>query len=488
MLKLCGGLNFVDVRDVAIAVVNSINNGDAGERYLLGACNQTMNEFIKKTCCLLDQRTPILKVSKKVTWLLSKFLSPLEKTGILSPMMEPVSIEMGSVFWYFDSSKASKKIGFTPRDPEITIIDTLIDLMEKDLGSNWYPLLQKGIQSKLICEDLIPSKSNNGDIYLITGATGCIGMRLIHRLIKEGKKIRALVLKNDPKIKELPLEVDVVIGDVCDMKSVCKALDGVSTVFHLAAIVGDWGKDSVYNKVNVFGTYNVLSQAAALGVHCLLSSSIVVYGDQLNNISCPESTSYGRSLGPYSRTKIEQEKIAWLLHNNSGLALTVIRPSNIYGPGSQPWVIDTLKQIKSRFPSYVGSGKGNAGLCHVDNVVELFYIASLKKDKSVGEVFNCCDELDITWKMYFNDLARIGKAPKPWSIPSVIAKLIAFVLEPSYKLFMFSNRPAITFEVLNLVDTDTKVPMDKAKEELGYSKCIDYKKGLESIREFHEVI
>ncbi|SAL40816.1 NmrA family protein [Caballeronia sordidicola] len=72
---------------------------------------------------------------------------------------------------------------------------------------------------------------------LVTGATGAIGSQIVHRLVDEGASVRAVV--RSPEKASLPAGVDVRKGDMTDIASMRAALDGVSTLFLLNAVVAD---------------------------------------------------------------------------------------------------------------------------------------------------------------------------------------------------------------------------------------------------------
>lgn len=72
---------------------------------------------------------------------------------------------------------------------------------------------------------------------LVTGATGAIGSQIVHRLVDEGASVRAVV--RSPEKASLPAGVDVRKGDMTDIASMRAALEGVSTLFLLNAVVAD---------------------------------------------------------------------------------------------------------------------------------------------------------------------------------------------------------------------------------------------------------
>lgn len=72
---------------------------------------------------------------------------------------------------------------------------------------------------------------------LVTGATGTVGRQVVHQLVARGADVRALV--RDPAKAELPDGVALARGEMLDVDSVRAALDGVSTLFLLNAVVPD---------------------------------------------------------------------------------------------------------------------------------------------------------------------------------------------------------------------------------------------------------
>jgi len=129
-----GGVNFVDARDAATAFLNALTRGRHAERYLLGAVNWTVQEFFGRLERLSGVRAPMFSVPKKVAIAGSNFISSLYKTFERRAPFEASEVEMGEYFWYFDSSKAEEELGFTARDPQETLQDTISYLRENFLG------------------------------------------------------------------------------------------------------------------------------------------------------------------------------------------------------------------------------------------------------------------------------------------------------------------------------------------------------------------
>ncbi len=129
-----GGLNFVDARDAANTFVHALDKGKHGERYLLGAVNWTFAEFFGRLERLTGVSAPMFKVPKSVAVFGTNFIDSIYKNFNKTMPFEASEVEMGEYFWYFDSGKAEQELGFTTRDPQETLQDTIKYLRENFLG------------------------------------------------------------------------------------------------------------------------------------------------------------------------------------------------------------------------------------------------------------------------------------------------------------------------------------------------------------------
>lgn len=121
-----GGFSMVDVRDVAAAFLAAMKRGRPGEAYLLGAKNMTVAEYFARVEKLSGVAAPRLRVPAPLaTALASAATSALGAFGAWDPSLDPVVVEMSQHFWYLDASKATRELGFQPRDPDVTLRDTI---------------------------------------------------------------------------------------------------------------------------------------------------------------------------------------------------------------------------------------------------------------------------------------------------------------------------------------------------------------------------
>lgn len=175
---------------------------------------------------------------------------------------------------------------------------------------------------------------------LVTGADGFIGSHLVEQLVSAGFDVRALVQYNsfsswgwldDSDMRD---DIEVVMGDVRDPGQMRKIVEGVETVYHLAALIAipySYQAPSSYVDTNVRGTLNVM-QAAMEGdvARVIQTSTSEVYGTARYVPIDEEHPLQAQS--PYSASKIAADAIAFSYHSSFGLPVTIARPFNTYGP------------------------------------------------------------------------------------------------------------------------------------------------------------
>jgi dihydroflavonol-4-reductase len=120
-----GGLNFVDVRDVAEVLPAAMERGRAGERYLLGGHNMSFADFFGRLERLTKIAGPRLRGSGKWTVLAAQAQAALYRKLGRTPPVEPEAVDMARHYWYFSSTRAQQELGFSVREAAETLHDTV---------------------------------------------------------------------------------------------------------------------------------------------------------------------------------------------------------------------------------------------------------------------------------------------------------------------------------------------------------------------------
>lgn len=172
---------------------------------------------------------------------------------------------------------------------------------------------------------------------LVTGGFGFLGSWIVRALVDEGVAVRVLARPGEPRdnLEGVAL-AGVIEGDVRDVDDATRAVMGVDTVFHAAAIYSDWAPDpTLMYDVNLRGTYNMLEASRRAGVaRVIYTASVVSLGRPVPGRLADEATPYEAwSIDfPYSRSKYHSRELAeyfaaW------GLDVRVVCPAVVLGPG-----------------------------------------------------------------------------------------------------------------------------------------------------------
>lgn len=253
---------------------------------------------------------------------------------------------------------------------------------------------------------------------LVTGAAGFVGAALCNRLRADGHTVVATDLRTEPPLRPL---------DVTDRRAV-RGLIGQTApdvVVHAAAIVDDRGPRAQFERVNVGGTRHIIEACASQGVGRLVHiSSIAALG--VSPGRCDQATPLAMTTGsPYFDTKAASEWLVRRAHGQGKVSGVIVRPGDVWGLGSIPWVERPLALIRARQPVLVGGGNGRVNHCWIDNLIDGITLAVAHAD-APGGCFTFHDEQDTRVKTYLTRLARAAGIQSPLrGIPTHVATGIA---------------------------------------------------------------
>jgi nucleoside-diphosphate-sugar epimerase len=321
-------------------------------------------------------------------------------------------------------------------------------------------------------------------LCLITGASGFIGGRLAERMACDGAAVRCLVRASSDTSALERIDVEIVVGDLTDAGSLARAVDGCSHVVHCGALVSDWATKNEIKKINVDGTRLLLEAAATARVRRLVHLSTTdVYGYP-GGRAIDESYRAGRFRNWYAQTKLEAEAEVHRAERDCALETVVLRPATVYGPGSVEVVGEIARAIRSRNMLLIGRGRAIAGLCYVNNLIDVVVLA-LSSETAAGQAFNVTDELDVTWRQFTDDLAAgLSSPPVRWSMPYPLALAIGCSLEHGYRLARRASgltAPALlSRQAVHVLGTDQDFSNRNARETLHWEPRVGYRDGLDA--------
>ncbi len=232
---------------------------------------------------------------------------------------------------------------------------------------------------------------NKNKIQLVTGGAGFIGSHLVDQLLDAGFRVRvfdSFVVGRRENLAhhEKHPELEIIEGDIGNADQVMAAMQGVDTVFHLAAradIVPSIELPEVYFSANVDGTFNVMQAARACGVSKVMyASSSSCYG-LADQVPTPE-TAPAQPQYPYALTKYLGEQIVFHWGQVYKIPTLAICIFNAYGPrartkGTYGAVFGVfLAQLAAGKPvTIVGDGTQTRDFIYVTDVARAFVQGAL---------------------------------------------------------------------------------------------------------------
>lgn len=304
---------------------------------------------------------------------------------------------------------------------------------------------------------------------LITGSTGYIGSKLTTQLAGKDNIVH-LLCRTNPELPEFQKSnIRIFIGDINDAESLKPALENVDQVYHLAAYARLWAKDpSVFHTLNVKGTENVLSAAKAAGVSKVVYTStagvIGPSGDKPMSEKDPRITGF---FNLYESTKSEAEHVA-IDFANRGLAVCILNPSRIYGPGydtgSNPITKIIELYMKGKWKIIPGNGEDIGSYPFIDDVVD-GHIRAMERGRS-GERY-IFGGVNVT----FNDLISTiqkysGMEKKLRHVPFFALNALSYLM--LWNAEITGKYPMITPDWVAKYKYHWALDSSKAINELGY--------------------
>lgn len=238
---------------------------------------------------------------------------------------------------------------------------------------------------------------------LVTGGAGFIGSNLCEELVKKGNYVVCLDNFSTGRIENIQGLLDnnrfkLIEGDIRNLDTCLKAVNGVDVVFHEAAlgsIPRSIDDPITTNAVNISGFLNMLVAARNAKIdRFIFAASSSAYGDN-ETIPKVEDT-IGKPLSPYALTKYVDELYAHVFSITYGLKYIGIRYFNVFGrrqdPNSAYAAVIPLfikKILKHEQPIINGDGSNSRDFTYIDNIIHINMLAlETLSPKAFNQIYN----------------------------------------------------------------------------------------------------
>ncbi len=326
----------------------------------------------------------------------------------------------------------------------------------------------------------------------VTGGTGFIGGKLVEALVREGFEVRCLVRETSDTRKLEGLGVELFKGDLGDSEALEKLPQGVDVIFHLAALVSDWGSKEDFFRYNVDATRTLLDASVSSGVKRFIhmSSSTVIWKSDFwnihNLIDVDETYPYRERYNDnYNASKAEAERLVLSYNKPDGLETVVIRPSNVWGAGDTVILPRVAMAAKKGILIPMGSGLRTVTPCHVNNLAQSLLLAVENKN-APGNIYFINDGIKIGYMDFIDgQLKASGIEWKPgFSIPYKVAYALAASMEAVFKLMKSKKPPVLTRFAVAALAGSRSYSIAKARKDLGYSPSADMARGFKEMEQW----
>jgi len=320
---------------------------------------------------------------------------------------------------------------------------------------------------------------------LVTGGGGFLGKAVVSRLVDRGDQVRSLARNFYPELQKMG--VDQIQGDISDFKTVAKACQDRTIVYHIAAKPPPWGRYDDYHQTNVVGTQNIIDSCLELDKSRLIytsTPSVVHNGKDIEGAD--ESMPYPEKFSThYAETKAIAERLV-VKASCDKLKAIILRPHKIWGPGDNQ--ILTRLVARAKRLKQIGDGKNLIDVTYIDDAADAHILAADKlgkdPDLSGNIYFISQGEPVLAWYIINEFLKAAGCRPVKNSVPFRIAWVAGALLEFVYKFFHLSGEPYLTRFLAETVSQSNWFKIDAARRDLGYDPKISIDEGLRRLEEW----
>ena len=323
----------------------------------------------------------------------------------------------------------------------------------------------------------------SGKTLAITGIGGFIGLRMAERAREIGMEIQGLDFHAGVLERVRESGFTCFPGDVTSVDDCEQLCSGADVVLNTAATLDAMATLEFSRRINVQGAVNMAEAARKSGARYFVQlSSVMVYGFTYPPYVTEDGPLRGEN-NSYCQTKIEGEHALMEMHHPGEFEVIIIRPGDVYGPRSHPWVIGPATMMQQGKYVMVRNNTGIMNHLHVDNLIDGIFLA-LEQDAG-GETFNLTDGAETTFTDYFSYLENfVGK--KATHLPAGVIRMLFGAIGIFCRL---RNKPStVDASILSIFMRPHPYSIEKARTQLGYEPRISLEEGMQEVRRHLEAV
>jgi nucleoside-diphosphate-sugar epimerase len=303
---------------------------------------------------------------------------------------------------------------------------------------------------------------------LVTGANGFVGQELCAELMRQQYVVKAIV-RGESSVNLLG-HMKIKIADIGADTNWTTALEDVDVIVHLASrvhVMNDSASDPLmaFRAVNVYGTLNLASQAAAAGIkRFVFISSIGVNGSQTSVGKPFSEADHPEPHNAYALSKWEAEQGLVKIAAETGLDVVIIRPPLVYGCNAPGNFGSLTHAVQCGWPLPLGSVHNQRSLVALDNLVD-FIVTCISHPQAANHTFLVSDGQDLSTTELVRGMAKAN---------GVSARLLPV---PVWALKVGASLLGKGDEVQRLCG-NLHVDISKARNLLGWVPPVSVEEGL----------
>lgn len=300
--------------------------------------------------------------------------------------------------------------------------------------------------------------------YLVTGATGFVGNNAVRRLLELNHDVRVLIRKTSDRRTLRGISTEIIEGDISDLESVRRALEGVDVVIHAAANLHiGWKNFAACRETNIEGTKHVASISRENGTKMIHVSSVDALSAATKDSQIDENSPVVSKLNcTYVVTKQEAEAVVQA-EIEKGLYGIIVNPGFMLGPwdwkpSSGRMLLSVAKGAGLFAPS------GGMSVCDVRDVVNAIINSAERAEN--GRRFILAGH-NMSYLSAWREFARLTGARSPISS---FGPIIQFVIGAGGDLFtaVTGREPELNSAMIKMSGKFHYYDSKRAQQELDY--------------------